>query len=366
MQTFHCDHCQQLVFFENVKCLNCGHTLAYLPDLGLVGSLEPVGRDEWRSPLARTQPTSYRLCQNYAQESVCNWAIPIADPSALCNSCRLTRVIPDLMRPGNKEAWYRLEIAKRRLLYTLLGLGLPVKSKSEDPEHGLAFEFLASVDAPQAEPVLTGHDEGVITLNIAEADDAQRERRRVQLHEPYRTLLGHFRHEIGHYYWDRLVADSDRLEAFRQLFGDERADYSQALERHYQAGPTADWQQRFVSEYASAHPWEDWAETWAHYLHITDTLETAASSGLSLRPQRSDEPSLDANAVRPSSGSFDQMIDAWFPLTYLLNNLNRGMGLPDGYPFVLSTLVIDKLRFVHTIVEEHRLSRSSRVGIQHS
>ena len=200
--------------------------------------------------------------------------------------------------------------------------------------------------------MLTGHNDGVITINIAEADDAEREKRRLQLHEPYRTLLGHFRHEVGHYYWDRMIKDSDLLDSFRTLFGDERADYGQALQNHYAQGAPADWQQKFVSSYASSHPWEDWAETWAHYLHMVDTLETAAACGLSLRPGRRDEPTLKKSPIPwPDRGdSFDKMIDHWFALTYVLNNLNRGLGLSDGYPFVLSTPAIDKLHFVHDAI----------------
>ncbi len=277
--------------------------------------------------------------------------MPAADANSLCRSCRLTRVIPDLRVAGNREAWYRLETAKRRVVYSLLALGLPVRSQVEDPEAGLAFEFLADTGAATT-PVLTGHQNGVITINIAEADDAERERRRHAMGEPYRTLLGHFRHEIGHYYWDRLIKDRSPLEAFRRLFGDERRDYGEALKTHYRQGPPADWQQRHVTPYASSHPWEDWAETWAHYLHMTDTVEMAAACGLSLQPHRADEPTLAGvpGGVRAAE-SIERLLDAWFPLTYLLNNLNRGLGLPDGYPFVLPTPAIDKLRFVHQTIQ---------------
>ena len=351
MKIFHCDHCHSLVFFENVECVNCKHKLAYLPDVKLQASLDPMGEDLWRSPATPARGRSYRLCQNYRVENVCNWAIAAEDTNLYCQSCRLTRVIPDLGRPEHREAWFRLEVAKRRLVYTLMGLGLPLASKTERPD-GLAFEFLADPATPVAGPVLTGHDEGVITVNVAEADDSQREKRRTQMHEPYRTLLGHFRHEIGHYYWDRLIRESDWLTGFRDLFGDERADYAEALQEHYKKGPPADWQEHFVSAYSSSHPWEDWAETWAHYLHMTDTLETAMACGLSLRPKRSDEPVLKPDLALSDGRpwSFDAMITHWFPLTYVLNNLNRGMGLPDGYPFVLSTPVLDKLRFVHQVV----------------
>jgi hypothetical protein len=343
VKIFHCDHCDQLVFFENVQCTRCGHRLAYLPELGCMGSLEPVGDGLWRSPIPAAHGRSWRLCSNYAEHDVCNWVVEAGDANPLCRSCRLTRVIPDLGVEGNKAAWYKLEIAKRRLVYGLLGLQLPVRSKAEDPQRGLAFEFLASVEGT---PVTTGHADGLITLNLAEADDAQREKLRHDLHEPYRTVLGHFRHEVGHYYWDRLIRDGPRLTPFRALFGDEREDYSAALQRHYHGGPPADWQMRFVSAYASSHPWEDWAETWAHYLHMVDTLETAAACGVSLEPRRPNEPALEAVAPAPQA-PFDRLISDWYALTYVLNNLNRGMGMPDAYPFVLSAPAVEKLRFVH-------------------
>jgi hypothetical protein len=294
----------------------------------------------------------YRLCANNVWHYVCNWAVPADDPDPLCRSCRLSRVIPNLSRPENKVAWYKLEVAKRRLVYSLLELGCPVRNKFEDPVHGLAFEFLADPDDPNAPRILTGHVNGVITINVAETDDVERERRRLVLHEPYRTLLGHFRHESGHYYWDRLIKDTDRIDDFRARFGDERSDYARALQDHYERGPTMYWQSWFVSEYASVHPWEDWAETWAHYLHLTDTLEMAAACGLSLRPRRSDEPELPAtpDPTGADGNPFDRLIKGWFPLTYMLNSLNRCMGLNDAYPFVLPNPAIDKLRFVHETI----------------
>jgi hypothetical protein len=346
MKVFHCDHCPSLVFFENTQCLSCGHALAFLSDVADLGSLESIDDGLWESA-AKLGRRKYRLCQNYQNENVCNWAVPAEDEHPLCSSCRLTRVIPDLNQVANKEAWYRLEVAKRRLVYSLMALHLPILNRDDDPERGLAFEFLADT-SEAGKPVLTGHANGVITINVAEANDAEREKRRLALGEPYRTLLGHFRHEVGHYYWDRLISDSDRLDAFRESFGDERESYAAALQQHYDQGSPADWQNRFISAYASAHPWEDWAETWAHYLHMSDALETASATGLALRPQRRDEPSLTAIA-KPRS-SFDDMIDRWLPLTYVLNNLNRGLGLADGYPFVLSAEVIAKLRFIHETI----------------
>jgi hypothetical protein len=352
MNVFHCDGCGHLVFFENTGCINCGHILAYLSDVGRMGSLEAADNGLWQSSGEGSTAASYRLCSNYAEHNVCNWAVPVADSNPLCLSCRLTRRIPDLGVPGHKEAWCRLEVAKRRLLYTLRQLQLPVTTRAEDPSGGLAFEFLADMTAPQPEPALTGHKDGVITVNVAEADDVERERRRLTLHEPYRTLLGHFRHEIGHYYWDRLIRDTDRLDAFRQRFGDERLDYAQALRDYYDRGAPPGWQERFISAYSVAHPWEDWAETWAHYLHVCDAVETAAACGISIRPNRSDEPALTRISRGPGSSrpSFDQLMESWSPLTYVLNNLNRGLGLPDGYPFVLSTPAVEKMRFVHDTI----------------
>lgn len=352
MNVFHCDHCQQLVFFENIHCVACNHTLAYLPDLAVIGSLEQEADGLWRLPQRRFADHAYRLCENFSRENVCNWAIPAGDAEPLCASCRLTRVIPDLTQPGYKEAWYKLEVAKRRLVYTLIRLGLPIVDRKADPVFGLAFEFVADPTPPTPDPtpLLTGHAKGVITINIAEADDAEREKRRVALYEPYRTLLGHMRHEIGHYYWDRWSKNQLWLERFRKVFGDEREDYGEALKRHYEKGPAADWQTQFVTSYASSHPWEDWAETHAHYLHMVDTLETTAACGLSLRPRRNDKPTLKQPGRADTKQSFDQMIENWFPLTYVINNLNRGLGLPDGYPFILPPAAIQKLRFVHDAI----------------
>ena len=364
MKIFHCDHCGHLLFFESTSCVSCGHRVAYLPDLQVVTSLEPDGADILRSVRPGARGGGYRLCANLAIEGTCNWAVPVDDDRPLCASCRITRVIPNLGNPGSAASWSRLEGAKRRLLFTLMELGLPVPSRTDDPEHGLAFEFLADPE-PGGPPLLTGHADGVITINIAEADDSERERRRAAMGEPYRTLLGHMRHESGHYYWDWCIrGTASELDAFRSIFGDERADYNAALASYYQNGAQAGWQDQFVSAYATAHPWEDWAETWAHYLHMVDTLETAAACGLSLKPRRADEPTLAATPypVAPQPATFDQLVDSWFPLTYMLNNLNRGLGLCDAYPFVLSPAVIAKLRFVDDVVGRTKLGGRDQVG----
>lgn len=299
--------------------------------------------------MPEAQGRSYRLCANYTQYDVCNWAVPAHEHNSLCAACRLTTVIPDASDSAQRNAWFKLETAKRRLVYSLMMLGLPLSTKAENPQQGLAFEFKTPGITPDAQPVLTGHAGGTITINTLEADDAEREKRRTELHEPYRTLLGHFRHEIGHYYWDLLIAGSARLEPFRQLFGDEQLDYGAALKAHYDNGAPPDWQQRYVSAYCSSHPWEDWAETWAHYLHMADTLQTAAACGLRLRPGHKDEPSLRTTPAAQHS-PFDPLIADWFAVTYVLNSLNRGVGQGDAYPFVLAAPAIEKLRFVHETI----------------
>jgi hypothetical protein len=357
MKTFHCTNCQNLIFFENVRCLSCGHALAFLPDAGIMAALSESADGLWRAQTQGESPKAesrgYRLCANYDQVSVCNWVIPADEAEEFCRSCRLDRVIPDLSVERNLAAWFRLEVAKRRMLYTLLGLGLPVAPKNGGSD-GLAFEFLQDSADGDSTRVLTGHDNGLITINIAEADDVQREKQRTLQKEPYRTLLGHFRHEIGHYFWDRLILNSPRLETFRSMFGDERADYQRALERHYSEGPPARWEQSFISAYATMHPWEDWAESWAHYLHMVDALETAGAAGLALRPKRPDEPRMQPppDPLNPKQRDFDGMIESWLSLTYVLNNLSRGLGLPDSYPFVLSSPAIEKLRFIHETIDE--------------
>jgi hypothetical protein len=356
MKTFHCDHCNQLVFFENERCERCAARLGYVPQTAEMHAFEDAGEGHWRRLHAPAQGALFRQCHNYAVENVCNGMIAADCADTLCRACQFTRTIPDLTRPENRVYWYRLETAKRRLLYTLGALGLPLVTRDEDPSLGLQFAFLE--DTGDGQRIMTGHDHGLITMNIAEADDAHRERTRVSLHEPYRTLLGHFRHEVGHYYFDRLVAGTRWLEPFRRRFGDERADYAAALAAHYAEGPAPDWAERHVSAYASAHPWEDWAETWAHYLHMVDTLDTATACGLTLLPERPDEPVL-VDQTPVDEASFESLMARWVALTYVLNSLNRSLGMPDGYPFALAPPVIDKLRFVHRVISASAVDSSS-------
>jgi hypothetical protein len=356
MKLFECQNCAQPLYFENTQCECCGLSLGYLPDHETVTALTPHG-DAWRALVDRRG--SYRYCAN-AVQGVCNWLVSADSAEQFCATCRHNRTIPDLSQPGHLERWRLIEIAKRRLFYTLLKLRLSVRTRAEDPD-GLAFDFLADTASPSSgtPSVMTGHDNGVITINLAEADDAERERRRRQMQEPYRTLLGHFRHEIAHYFWYRLIAGSTRLNEFRQIFGDERADYGEALQRYYASGAPTDWSQQFVSAYATAHPWEDFAETWAHYFHMVDTLETAGSFGLAVVPKASKglKARIDFDAHR---AEMTRLVQAWIPLTFAANSMNRSMGLPDLYPFVLSPPAIAKLTFVHACIHAVRQTTSNR------
>ena len=345
MKLFQCRHCGQLVYFENDHCERCGHKLGFLATAMSLSALEPAG-EEWRA-LAAGKDESFRFCAN-AVWGACNWLVPAGSVETLCAACRHNLVIPDTSLAENVALWQKLERAKHRLIYSLLRLELPLADRTEDPDHGLGFEFLAV--APDAR-VMTGHDNGRITLALSEADDAERERMRLEMGETYRTLLGHFRHEVGHHYWDVLVRDAGRLDPCRALFGDDTEDYGAALQRHYDQGPPADWQQHFVSAYASAHPWEDFAETWAHYLHIVDTLESGAAFGLRIRPKLAGgalDAALDFDPYR--SEDVEQLVDAWLPLVFAVNSLNRAMGQPDLYPFVLAPEVVRKLGFIHDLV----------------
>jgi hypothetical protein len=347
MRLFKCPSCSQMLFFENTRCERCSHRLGYDPAAFMMRSLEPEGTQDggtWMDTAG-----AWRFCQN-ADRQACNWLLPAASAETFCLACRHNRLIPDLTVPENETAWQSLEVAKHRLLYALLRWNLPLPTRSENPVDGLVFDFPA--ETPLQPHVLTGHDHGVITIALKEGDAVERERMRYQMGELYRTPLGHFRHEIGHFYWDRLVRDSAYLEPFRALFGDERTDYAEALQTHYSRPPLPGWQEHFVSLYAASHPWEDFAETWAHYLHIVDTLETAAAFGLRIHPTVSRDEMLQADIdFDPYAETvLDKIVDDWLPLAFAINSLNRSMGQADVYPFVLSPKVMEKLGYIHALV----------------
>jgi hypothetical protein len=347
--------CGRQVFFRNSLCLACGAGLGYDPASRRVAALEPgEAPGTWRMP---GEATDLRRCGNFDSAAGCNWMVAASDPDPFCIACRLNRTIPDLADEENLRYWRAIETAKRRLVSQLIALGLPVKSKvHEDPERGLMFDFLRS--PPDGPRVLTGHAGGLITLNVEEADDSRREKIRHDLREPYRTLLGHLRHEVGHYYWDRLVWDTPWLGRFREVFGDERASYSEALRKNYEQGPPPDWRDRFISSYASSHPWEDWAETWAHYLHVGDSIDTAIGFGFTGENVPSEvEPFGVADCCDPDDPDAPRLlalVNSWLKLTTVLNELARSMGQPDFYPFVMSRAALAKLHFVHMVVRAAR------------
>jgi len=239
------------------------------------------------------------------------------------------------------------------MVYSLLRLHLPVYPKKNSTDsNGIAFDFMGDISG--TEKIMTGHDNGVIALNIEEADEGELVKHKLDLGEKYRTLLGHFRHEIGHYYWDRLIDNTNNLQPFRNIFGDDTIDYESALQKHYNEGYPANWNQNYISAYATAHPWEDWAETWAHYMHIIDTLETAYSYGMSIHPLADESKKLHAeiNNDPYSINDFEMIFQTWLPLTFAMNSLNRSMGLKDIYPFVISQIVKEKMKFIHNVVRK--------------
>ena len=338
MRDFICPNCGQHLALENSLCLSCHRPLGFsLEDMALL----VIASGEDSAQPGFVDADNYELCANM-HLAECNWLVETGQTAKLCVSCALTRTRPNDAESKALSAFADAEKAKRRLIAELVELKLPIVGRDEDPDYGLAFDLLSS----EQDKVFTGHENGVITLDLAEGDDVHRLQLRIAMDEPYRTLLGHFRHEIGHYYYYRLVSTSpDYTQRFRELYGDPDADYQAALDRHYQEGPPADWEDNYVSSYATMHPAEDWAETFAHYLHIRGTLDTAAAFGFA--PAAA---TFERRMLGPSG--FHQIIDMWLPLSWALNMLNRSMGKQDLYPFLLPAAVLDKMRFIHTTIDE--------------
>ncbi|HEV7405356.1 MAG TPA: putative zinc-binding metallopeptidase [Chthoniobacteraceae bacterium] len=342
MVHFCCDNCQNVLFFENSQCLQCGARIGF----------DPAGR----RMVTLGEGSQFQRCRNGADHQVCNWVVPKDANDPLCPSCQLNRLIPDLSFQENLVAWARMEAAKRRVLYTLAAIGLHPYSKAVAPD-GLVFDFLR---ATPEKPVLTGHDHGVIVINLDEADDAHREKMRTSLGEPYRTLVGHFRHEIGHYYWDLLIQPRDEgdplFQEWRALFGDERLDYCEAMQRHYRQGAPPNWSHTYISSYATMHPWEDWAETWAHYLHIIDGMETASDFGwhsqdvpIPFTPFGGAEIGLPNHETDPH---FLKLVNSWAKLAPALNEIALSLGQGNLFPFVFTAAAVRKIHFVHMLVQK--------------
>ncbi len=349
MKQFACTYCGHKTYLTNVSCVQCGHRLGFDADALTIVALEPeiAGTGYFRQ-VGKNDGARFKYCSNSVHDA-CNWLVPESRHGELCIACELNDTIPDLTGPGNLQSWHELEQVKKRLIYSLLRFGLPLDATHLGKER-LQFRFVANE--------LTGHLDGVITINIAETDAVERERQRQNFEELYRTLLGHMRHESGHFYWTVLVEGTPHLDAFRALFGDENLDYAQALERHHANGPVDGWQMNCVSSYASTHPWEDWAETWAHYVHMVDAVETAEVEGIEPRVEN-----LSSEPVRPHGtydvyreATFEELKARWIPLTIALNRLSRSLGHNDFYPFVTPAAAYDKLAFVHRMIRQFRES----------
>lgn len=350
MRLFECDFCGHTVYFDNRSCIHCGHHLGFLPRRLALYALEE-GEDGLFSPVSEPQ-TKLRLCVNAALD-ICNWTVPAESTDNYCPACRHNRFVPDSESEAGLERWRRIGQAERHLFYSLLALKLPRPTREEDPQGGLIFDFLEDKvdDFGNIIAAMTLHNEGRIAIRAAEADDVVRVQAQTAMDEPYRTMLGHFRHEIGHFVWNRLVRDAGRLEECRAVFGDERVDYADALRHHHENGPQPDWQDNFISAYASTHPWEDFAECFAHYLHIVDTLETAHAFGLVIDPRGHEEIAVRVAFEPYRASTAQQLVDAWIPLSVALNSVQRSLGEKDLYPFVVNAAVTVKLDYIHRLVQ---------------
>jgi len=340
--------CGQEIFPNNLFCEKCGRDLIFDPKSQTMwgGVCSPEGFTAHISQTPLQDPVVFKACSNRHSTVRCNWAVTQAGQSQ-CISCSSTRTIPNLDNEKNQKRWFELEKAKRQLFTTLLNLNLPIQNFHQKI-NGLAFDFLEDKRSNPniaIEHVLSGHCDGVITVNAMEADDDFLHMMKEQMGEYYRTLLGHFRHEIGHYYWDIVIHTPQHLSTFRELFGDERADYDTALKHYYEKEQPKFRSHNYISRYASSHPHEDWAETWAHYLHIVDTLETAVSYGIS--------------AYEPKTNDFDDWYSEWARVAQTMNALNRSMGLSDAYPFMITYSVSSKLKFIDQLIDEFSDAGSS-------
>jgi hypothetical protein len=327
MRRFVCPVCHTQISFTSSECGSCATALGFFSDgLELLPLAVAPSAAAGYVVLARTQDESvWWRCLNFAWG--CNWMIRADSGDVWCSACRLTRGRPDESSLDAVLAWSTTELAKRRLIYQLRSLGLPIDSPADDPDNGVVFDLVYLPDSRG----VTGHRKGVVTFDLREVDDRFREGARLAFYEPDRTVLGHLRHEIGHHYWDLLVVRNDAVDEFRDLFGDERPDYNEALEQHYERLGEA-FPDTHITSYATSHPSEDWAEMFAHFLHIRDGIETA------------DEFGLDHPATKPEA--LDALLDRWAVLANALNEMSLGLGHSAPYPYTISAAVATKLAFV--------------------
>jgi hypothetical protein len=349
VKIFQCGNCHHPLYFENYNCEVCGQLTGYRDDDRTMLTFNPSNN----SLISDREGKEYKYCKNH-QHEVCNWVIEKDDPNNYCKACQLNRTIPNLSEKKNFKKWKHLELAKHRLIYQLQKIGLDLPSKLRNT-NGLCFDFVARQDNPE---LMTGHANGVITILLREADSVLREQMRKLLFEPYRTLIGHLRHEVGHYFWEVLVWNDQKvLKEYRAVFGDESISYADSLKTYYADGAPHNWQETHISRYATAHSWEDWAETWAHYLHVMDMVETAYFFRLNVSPvDEGPEMSISASYDPYTIQDFDEIIKTCVPLAFAVNSMNRAMGIPDVYPFEISPAVVVKLKFIHHLLMEKRNS----------
>ena len=344
MKIFQCGNCKTSIYFENVECDNCGHLTGYRAEDRKMLTFDFANE----TLISDREGVEYKFCKN-KEYSVCNWVLEKDSPEEFCSACQLNRTIPKLADADNFENWTHMEIAKHRLIYQLQKIGLSLPNKMDNDDIGLCFDFVSNKSNPK---LMTGHANGVVTILIREGNSVLREKARKQLKEPYRTLVGHLRHEVGHYFWDRLIRDNpDTLAEYRTIFGNESQDYGKALETYYKTETPKDWQKEFISQYATSHPWEDWAETWAHYLHIMDMVETGYFFKISVNSIADNDDFKTSISFDPYTiENFDKIVENCVPLSFAVNSMNRAMGIPDIYPFVISPVIIEKLRFIHKLL----------------
>ena len=343
MKVFQCGNCDYPIFFENYECENCRHVSGYRDVDRQMLTFDPSKS----TLLSDREKIEYKYCKNH-EHGVCNWLILKDSPEDFCRACQLNRTIPDLSDSTNFPKWKNLEVAKHRLIYQLQKIGLSLPSKMTSAE-GLCFDFIAK---SKTSNIMTGHANGVITILLREADSVLREQAKQEMQERYRTLIGHLRHEVGHYFWEQLISnDEDALRSFRNIFGNEETNYGDALQAYYKNGAPDNWRDSFISKYATSHPWEDWAETWAHYLHIMDMVETAHFFGIEVNNKEISANMKIASSFDPYTlKDFETIVQTCVPLSFAVNSINRAMGIPDVYPFVISPTVANKMKFIHQLL----------------